>query len=402
MAFSEEIKIEAIKSPKVRFGEISILYSSRLGEIKLNPWRDGLHNISVPPAKTPALMADADVTVIVPVWNRRDLLVKLIERLRSQTRPLAQLLMVDNGSEDELGGCRGGGRRHGHSTGEELRIQRRSEPGNPCHTNLLGCHRERRCRACSELARRLTEAADRQSAWFATGKILSSRRPELIDGTYDAVCRGGCAWRVGNMRRDGALFSSPRPIRFVSFTAALFRTSLFAKVGLMDERFESYLEDVEFGLRCARMNFGGIYVPEALAWHEGSATLGRWHPDSVERIARNQLLLIAKHYSGSMLSRYAWHILVSQALWGLVAVRHGAGASISTGQARGPEDLSVDSRAGATCLPRLACLKFLKTASVKSIAFSERPILSPTGAYTFCSQVAQGDAAGPRDCDRDL
>ena len=45
MAFSEEIKIEAIKNPKVRFGEISILYSSRLGEIKLNPWRDGLHNI---------------------------------------------------------------------------------------------------------------------------------------------------------------------------------------------------------------------------------------------------------------------------------------------------------------------------------------------------------------------
>src|SRR5262245_38246832 len=36
MAFSEEIKIEALKSPNVRFQEISIQYSSRLGEIKLN------------------------------------------------------------------------------------------------------------------------------------------------------------------------------------------------------------------------------------------------------------------------------------------------------------------------------------------------------------------------------
>jgi glycosyltransferase involved in cell wall biosynthesis len=45
MAFSEEIKIEALKSPKVRFGEISILYTSRLGEIKLNPWRDGFQNL---------------------------------------------------------------------------------------------------------------------------------------------------------------------------------------------------------------------------------------------------------------------------------------------------------------------------------------------------------------------
>jgi glycosyltransferase involved in cell wall biosynthesis len=45
MAFSEEIKIEALKNARIRFEEISIQYSSRLGEIKLNPWRDGLHNL---------------------------------------------------------------------------------------------------------------------------------------------------------------------------------------------------------------------------------------------------------------------------------------------------------------------------------------------------------------------
>jgi dolichol-phosphate hexosyltransferase len=45
MAFSEEIKIEALKHPRIRFDEISIVYSSRLGEIKLNPWRDGFYNL---------------------------------------------------------------------------------------------------------------------------------------------------------------------------------------------------------------------------------------------------------------------------------------------------------------------------------------------------------------------
>jgi dolichol-phosphate hexosyltransferase len=45
MAFSEEIKIEALKNPKIRFAEINIQYSSRLGEIKLNPWRDGVNNL---------------------------------------------------------------------------------------------------------------------------------------------------------------------------------------------------------------------------------------------------------------------------------------------------------------------------------------------------------------------
>ena len=45
MAFSEEIKVEAIRNPKIRFGEISIMYSSRLGEVKLDPWRDGVRNL---------------------------------------------------------------------------------------------------------------------------------------------------------------------------------------------------------------------------------------------------------------------------------------------------------------------------------------------------------------------
>ncbi|HEY7391932.1 MAG TPA: glycosyltransferase family 2 protein [Bryobacteraceae bacterium] len=46
MAFSEEIKIEALRNPHIRFREISIQYSSRLGEKKLNPWRDGFRNLT--------------------------------------------------------------------------------------------------------------------------------------------------------------------------------------------------------------------------------------------------------------------------------------------------------------------------------------------------------------------
>jgi hypothetical protein len=60
MVFSEEIKIEALKNSRVRFGEISIQYSSRLGEVKLNPWKDGIYNLyfllkkRFEPAKRPA------------------------------------------------------------------------------------------------------------------------------------------------------------------------------------------------------------------------------------------------------------------------------------------------------------------------------------------------------------
>lgn len=45
MAFSEEIKIEALLNPKIGFKEIYIDYSNRTGEIKLEPWKDGLNNL---------------------------------------------------------------------------------------------------------------------------------------------------------------------------------------------------------------------------------------------------------------------------------------------------------------------------------------------------------------------
>ena len=45
MAFSEEIKLEAIRAPQVRFGERPIAYYERIGETKLFTWRDGFRNL---------------------------------------------------------------------------------------------------------------------------------------------------------------------------------------------------------------------------------------------------------------------------------------------------------------------------------------------------------------------
>ena len=42
----------------------------------------------------------------------------------------------------------------------------------------------------------------------------------------------------------------------------------------------------------------------------GSATLGRWHPEIVRRISRNQLILVRKHYSPGLILRFGWPILV--------------------------------------------------------------------------------------------
>jgi GT2 family glycosyltransferase len=197
---------------------------------------------------------------------------------------------------------------------------------------------------------RLVEAARLPGVWFAAGKVLSASQREIIDGTYDALCRGGCAWRLGHGRPDGPEFSVARAIWFATGTASLFRTELFRRVGILDDGFESYLEDVEFGLRCACLDYPGRYVPEAIAYHVGSAALGRWHSATVRRISRNQVFLVAKYYRAGLLFRLGWPILVAQTLWGLVALRHGAFGAFLRGKLDGLVSFRTVRR-GASRLP---------------------------------------------------
>jgi GT2 family glycosyltransferase len=277
----------------------------------------------------------SDVTVIIPVWNRRELLPEVIGGLRRQTHAAAEILVIDNGSEDgsaelaeELGARV---IRIASNTGFSYAVNRGIEASR---TEWL-CILNNDVQPAPDWLEQLVAATQDPQIWFATGKILSASRPDRIDGTYDAICRGACPWRVGYGRMDGPVFSQRRPIWFASATAALYRAELFRRIGLLDERFESYLEDVDLGLRCALNNYGGVYVPEAVAYHEGSATLGRWHSEVVRRTARNQLMLIAKHYPRPLVARYAWSIVVAQGLWGLVALRHGAGWPFLRGKSAG-------------------------------------------------------------------
>ncbi len=267
------------------------------------------------PASAPA------VTVVIPNWNRGDLLAPLLDELHAQTRPPEEIIVVDNGSTDES--CelarRAGARVI--SLPANLGFARAVNAGvEEAHTGWILILNNDVSLPPSWLETLLASAISQQ-AWFATGKLVRHDRPSILDATFDAVCRGGCAWRCGSERPDSPLWSEPRVIHLAPLTAGLFRRELFHRAGLLDPRFESYLEDVEFGLRCAAQGFRGIYEPAATASHRGSATLGAWNKDTVRRMARNQVFLAAKHFKGTP----RWPIVVAHVLWGLLALRRGRG-----------------------------------------------------------------------------
>jgi len=267
------------------------------------------------------------VAAIIPHWNRRDLLDPLFASLHAQTVPFDEIIVADNGSTDDSAAVAESLKakvlRLGTNLGFAAAVNRGIESTNADWIAILNND--------VTLAPDWLEQLLKTDSVFATGKILNAADRSLIDGTFDEISRGACAWRCGQGKKDAPVWNQPRQIRMAPMTAAIFRKSLFDAVGLLDENFGSYLEDVDFGIRCALAGRPGAYIPTAVAYHRGSATWGAWNKDTVKRISRNQILMTVKHFGGQP----RWPIVACQMLWGLVALRHFRGASYLRGKISG-------------------------------------------------------------------
>jgi hypothetical protein len=275
------------------------------------------------------------VTAVIPNWNRAALLEKALDSLRRQTRPPGEIIVVDNGSSDssaEVARAAGARLIEMHAnTGFARAVNAGIEAATGELIAIVNNDVELEPRWLETLCGSLAE----DEYGFATGKLLDASREDVIDGTWDEICRGGCAWRCGQGRRDTEMWNRGRPIRFAPFTAVLFQASVFRQVGMLDHCYESYLEDVDFGIRCAMRGVKGLYVPEARGRHRGSATYGQWSYDTVRLLARNQVLLIARNFPDSWLRRYGWPVMVAQVLWGALAMRHGQFRAYARGKMEG-------------------------------------------------------------------
>ena len=137
----------------------------------------------------------AGVTVVIPVWNRRDLLEALLKTLRRQTQPAAEVIVVDSGSADGAPEVaeRWGARviRLGRNAGFTRAVNRGIGEVRTDWIALVNSDVE----LAPDWIERLYAAAQ-GGPWFATGKALKARDAALVDGLFDLVARSGCAWRV--------------------------------------------------------------------------------------------------------------------------------------------------------------------------------------------------------------
>lgn len=259
------------------------------------------------------------------------MLVRLLASLREQTVGFGETIVVDNGSTDDAvevarsAGCRvvsmGGNAGFARAVNRGWR-----EAGGGWIAILNSDVELDRCWLERLLA---AERVASGEAAFATGTIYTAesrgQAGQIVDATYDLMSRAGCAWRAGHGSELEADHGGVKTIAMTPATACLYRRDVLERLGGFDESYGSYLEDVDLGLRCLEAGLSGVWVREALAWHKGSATFGRWDARVVRLTSRNQLRLLSRHYDAALFRSCLRAIVVGQLLWGFVALRHGAG-----------------------------------------------------------------------------
>ena len=157
---------------------------------------------------------------------------------------------------------------------------------------------------------------------FAVGKLLNAADKGRLDGAGDALLLGGGAYRLGQGDPDMGQFDRESPVLAGCGAATLFRRSVLEEIQGLDEDFFAYLDDMDLALRAQLLGYRGLYVPPAVAYHIGSATLGdRLHPKILELLTRNQLSLIVKNYPLGILVRLLPRICAFQLLWFSFAVQ---------------------------------------------------------------------------------
>lgn len=153
----------------------------------------------------------------------------------------------------------------------------------------------------------LVDAMDRHpEAGSACAKLVDFHDRDVLDGAGDVFAWQGSGGRRGHGERDVGQYDTPQAVFGACGGAAVYRREALAVVGLFDADFFAFYEDLDWALRAQLAGFTCRYVPSAVVYHMGSATLGKGMTDFTRhQLTRNTVWMVAKCYPAGALMRYA-------------------------------------------------------------------------------------------------
>ncbi len=219
--------------------------------------------------------------VVIPNWNGIDLIEECLEALRKQTQS-HKVIVVDNGSSD---GSNDLVRTHypevrliefGDNAGFAGGVNRGIRPAIAEGADYIVLLNNDAVADSKWLERLVEHAKDRPDTGIITSKILSFDGSH-IDSTGDFYTCWGFSYPRGRGEADLGQYDAPelQSVFAGSGGASLYRADMLKKIGLFDERFFAYFEDVDISFRAQLAGWKVRYEPTATVHHRISATSSR-------------------------------------------------------------------------------------------------------------------------------
>jgi GT2 family glycosyltransferase len=143
----------------------------------------------------------------------------------------------------------------------------------------------------------LVEAtAHGQHVGMWASKILSYDSPKVIDNTGLLLYWDGLARGRGRLEVDRGQFDQQQEVLFPSGCAGLYRKVMLDEIGLFDDEFFAYADDVDLGLRGRLAGWDCIYVPSAVVYHKYSSSSSAYSPMKAFLVERNRIWVLLKYY----------------------------------------------------------------------------------------------------------
>jgi GT2 family glycosyltransferase len=260
------------------------------------------------------------VSIVIPNWNGKHFLAGCLDSIARQTYENVEVIIVDNGSQDgSVSYVRENypevrlitfDRNTGFSPAVNAGIRESQAP----FIALLNNDTIVDPKWVEELVHALEQHPELGSVGC---KMLSYDDHTILDGVGDGYRRGGLPGRIGHKERDTGRFDEPRFILGACGGAAMYRRELFDDIGLFDDDFFAYLEDVDMALRAQSAGYKCLYVPTAKVYHLGCGTTGGtgYSPLVVRLSAQNNINTIVKNIPAPLLIKFLPQIAYWQAFY---------------------------------------------------------------------------------------
>lgn len=264
-------------------------------------------------------------SVVIPTWNGARFLAPCLTALAAQTFRDFEVLVIDNGSTDDTAAVLAS-----YPTVRCLSLATNRGFAVACNSGIRAARGEFILLLNNDTAAEpgwlgaLVAALDAHPrAGMAQPKVRLMDQRDLLHTTGDTLDRAGRPGNRGVWAVDQGQWDAQTEVFGANAAAAAYRRAMLDDVGLLEERFGSYLEDVDLAWRARLRGWGCVYVPQAVVYHQVSATGGG--PLSSYLVARNRWWLIARCYPGRLLLRNLGAVLGALVDLASDAARHWRG-----------------------------------------------------------------------------